>query len=65
ALNCLSPRQRTIFVLRHYQDLKLREIASVLSISEGTVKTTLFRAIRRLQQKLAVYRPELGLESAS
>ena len=65
ALNCLSPRQRTIFVLRHYQDLKLREIASVLSISEGTVKTTLFRAIRRLQQKLAVYRPELGLESTS
>ncbi len=65
ALNCLSPRQRTVFVLRHYQDLKLREIAALLSISEGTVKTTLFRAIRRLQQELAVYRPELGLEATS
>lgn len=65
ALNRLSPQQRTIFVLRHYQDLKLREIASLLSISEGTVKTTLFRAIRRLQQELSAYRPELGLESAS
>lgn len=57
ALNTLSARQRTIFVLRHYQGLKLREIAALIDRSEGTVKTTLFRAVQRLQQELAFYRP--------
>lgn len=61
ALKRLSPRQHSVFVLRHYQHLKLREIADVLSCSEGTVKTTLFRAIRRLRDELAAYRPELGM----
>ncbi|HSR66536.1 MAG TPA: sigma-70 family RNA polymerase sigma factor [Acidobacteriota bacterium] len=60
ALKTLSPRQHSVFVLRHYQNLKLREIAEVLSCSEGTVKTTLFRAIRRLRDQLAAYRPEVG-----
>jgi RNA polymerase sigma-70 factor (ECF subfamily) len=65
ALERLSPQQRAIFVLRHYQELKLREIASVLDLSEGTVKKTLFRAVRRLQHELSCYRPELGLEERS
>ncbi len=65
ALERLSPQQRTIFVLRHYQDMKLKEIAAVLNRSEGTIKTTLFRAIRRLQNELSAYRPELGLEETS
>ncbi len=63
ALGRLSPQQQTIFVLRHYQHLKIREIARLLQRSEGTVKTTLFRAIKRLQEELAFYRSELGLEN--
>lgn len=65
ALRRLSPQQRTVFVLRHYQELKLSEIAEVLGRSEGTVKTTLFRALQRLQQELAFYRPELGMKEIS
>ncbi len=65
ALQGLSPRERAVFVLRHYQQLKLREIASVLDVSEGTVKSLLFRAIRRLREELSFYRPELGLKETS
>ena len=65
ALQVLSPRERAVFVLRHYQQLKLREIASVLEVSEGTVKSVLFRALRRLRKALSFYRPELGLKEPS
>lgn len=58
ALQQLTPRERSVFVLRHYNDLPLKEIAQVLKISEGTVKSMLFRAIRRLQKELAFYRED-------
>jgi RNA polymerase sigma-70 factor, ECF subfamily len=58
ALQKLPPRQRSIFVLRHYNELMLREIAETLGISEGTVKAQLFRAIQRLQKELGGFRPD-------
>lgn len=65
ALKKLTPRERSVFVMRHYSDLSLKEIAEVLKISEGTVKSMLFRALKRLQQELHFYRADLGLEEAS
>lgn len=62
ALERLTPRERTIFTLRHYQDLSLREIAGILKISEGTVKSMLFRALKRLQKELQFYRKDLGVQ---
>ena len=62
ALTTLSPRERSVFVLRHYKDMPLKEIAGTLDIAEGTVKALLFRAIQRLQKALAFYRADLGLE---
>ena len=55
ALARLSERERTVFVLRHYQNLKIGEIADVLDRTDGTIKTTLFRAIRKLQGELSDY----------
>ncbi len=55
ALQTLSPQQRAVFVLRHYHDEPLAEIARTLGVSEGTVKTLLFRAVRALRERLAVY----------
>jgi RNA polymerase sigma-70 factor, ECF subfamily len=52
ALGVLPERQRTIIVLRHYQDLSLEEIARTLGISLGTVKSSLHRALRRLRASL-------------
>ncbi len=59
ALNLLSARERSVFVLRHYQEMPLKEIGAVLDIAEGTVKALLFRAIRRLQKELAFYQADI------
>ncbi len=64
ALKVLAPRQRSVFVLRHYHDLSLKEIARILGLSVGTVKSQLFRAIHRMQKELAFYKAELGLEES-
>ncbi len=61
ALEQLSPREKTVFMLRHYHDLPLKEIAETLNISLGSVKTLLFRAIKRLQNELSMYREEVRI----
>jgi RNA polymerase sigma-70 factor (ECF subfamily) len=53
ALSELTPRERTVFELKHYQGLKLRTIGEMLSTTEETAKNTLFRATRKLRLKLA------------
>ncbi len=60
AIQKLTPRERSIFVLRHYNDLPQKEIAEILKINVGTVKSMLFRAIKKLQDELAFYKQELG-----
>jgi RNA polymerase sigma-70 factor (ECF subfamily) len=52
ALRRLSPRQRAVFVLRHYEGLSLEEIASQLALRVGTVKAHLARAIGNLREEL-------------
>jgi len=53
ALNELTPRERMVFELKHYQGLKLRTIGEMLSTTEETAKNTLFRATRKLRARLA------------
>ncbi len=52
ALGQLSRRQREVTVLRYYLEMDLQEIAGVLGITEGTVKTQLSRARRALAELL-------------
>ncbi|MEX2015651.1 MAG: sigma-70 family RNA polymerase sigma factor [Candidatus Hydrogenedentales bacterium] len=52
ALEVLSPSQRTVFVLRHYEGLPLADIAPVLGCTVGSVKVHLFRALKKLQKEL-------------
>jgi RNA polymerase sigma-70 factor (ECF subfamily) len=52
ALQALPERQRDVFVLRHYDEMSLEEIARCLGLSLGTVKSSLHRAIRRLRVEL-------------
>lgn len=65
ALQALAPQQRSVFIMRHYHDLPLKEIAAIMGISLGTVKSQLFRAVQRMQKELSFYRAELGLEDPS
>lgn len=53
ALSHLSDFEQTVFVLRHMQNFKLREIAQLVDRSEGTVKNILFRAIRKMREQLS------------
>ena len=64
ALDVLAPKERSVFVLRHYKDMSLKDIAEALSVAEGTVKSLLFRAIRRMRNELSFYRDDLGLEES-
>jgi RNA polymerase sigma-70 factor (ECF subfamily) len=57
ALRILPERQRAIFVLRHYEELSLQEIAQALDMSLGTVKSSLHRALARLRERLQGVRP--------
>lgn len=52
ALGVLSPAQRTVFVLRHYEGLQLSEIAESMQCTVGSVKVHLFRALKKLQVEL-------------
>ena len=53
ALGRLSPRERVVFELKHYQGLKLQTVANMLNTTENTIKNTLFRATHKLRVELA------------
>jgi RNA polymerase sigma-70 factor (ECF subfamily) len=52
AMERLSPRERIVFEMKHYQGLKLRAIGDALGTTEETVKNSLFRATRKLRSQL-------------
>ncbi len=51
----LSHQQRVVFILKHLQQLKIKDIANILDLSEGTVKKYLFRAMEKLRVSLKEY----------
>jgi RNA polymerase sigma-70 factor, ECF subfamily len=52
ALGNLAAPDREVLVLRHVEQLSVKEVAAVLGISEAAVKTRHFRALERLQRIL-------------
>jgi RNA polymerase sigma-70 factor, ECF subfamily len=56
ALDKLTPRERTVFELKHYQGMQLKTVAGILNTTEGTVRNTLFRATHKLRIQLAEVR---------
>jgi RNA polymerase sigma-70 factor (ECF subfamily) len=56
AMERLSPRERIVFEMKHYQGLKLRAIGDALGTTEETVKNSLFRATRKLRRELGELR---------
>jgi len=60
AVLALKPRYQAIITLRFFENLKLTEIAEVLTSSPGTIRSQLARALAKLREKLA---PEYTEES--
>jgi len=56
ALGKLTPRERMVFEMKHYQGMRLRAIGEVLNTTEETAKNTLFRATKKLRAELAPIR---------
>jgi RNA polymerase sigma-70 factor (ECF subfamily) len=52
AVEKLSGRQRSVFLLRHYEELSLEEIGEVLGLDVGTVKAHMSRALAKLRPLL-------------
>jgi len=48
----LPKREKMIFVLKHYSQLKYREIAEIMNISTGTVKSAHHRALSRVKREV-------------
>lgn len=51
----LDDKHREVFVLRHIDGLSIKEIAEIVGINEGTVKSRLFYAIKKLANELKCY----------
>jgi RNA polymerase sigma-70 factor (ECF subfamily) len=57
AIGRLPDNQREALILAHYEQLPLAEIAAILEIEIGAVKSRLERARARLRERLAAYAP--------
>lgn len=60
ALDALDERERTVVVLRFFEDLKLQEIADVTGENLNTVKTVLYRSLKKLKIRLTEGGPYHG-----
>jgi len=54
-LSQLPPKYRIVLVLRHLQDMTYEEMAEVLTMPIGTIKTHLFRARNLLKERLQAF----------
>lgn len=52
ALAKLPDRQRSVFMLSHYEGCTSREVSAITGLNESTVRVHLFRAIRKLRALL-------------
>jgi RNA polymerase sigma-70 factor, ECF subfamily len=52
AVEGLSERQRTVFLLRYVEEMELRQIAQATGLNEGTVKAHLSRALTKVRAEL-------------
>jgi RNA polymerase sigma-70 factor (ECF subfamily) len=53
ALESLSPRQRAIFSMKHFEEMSIPDIADLTGLDSGTVKSHLFRAAQKIRERLA------------
>jgi RNA polymerase sigma-70 factor (ECF subfamily) len=53
----LAENDQTIIAMRFQQELSIQEIALIINMPEGTVKSKLFYLMKKLSLKLGVYAP--------
>jgi RNA polymerase sigma-70 factor (ECF subfamily) len=58
AMNVLDSRHRSVLILRYFNDLSYDEIAQVVGIPLGTVKSRVSQALRSLRTQMSIQQPE-------
>ncbi|WP_440879944.1 RNA polymerase sigma factor [Tenacibaculum sp. C7A-26P2] len=53
-LELLSEKQKRVFQLKYYDNLKFREVAELLQMSENTIKTHYYSAVRHIEKNITV-----------
>ncbi|MEN8186720.1 MAG: RNA polymerase sigma factor [Bacteroidota bacterium] len=51
-LSKLPEKQRQVFQMKYYDNLKFREISGILGIKEGTLKTNYYKAVDQIEKKI-------------
>jgi RNA polymerase sigma-70 factor (ECF subfamily) len=59
-LGQLTEKQRMIFVMKHFNNLPYKEIAQILDIALGTVKSLHFKAVQNLRNLMSPYMGRIG-----
>ena len=54
AMEALAPEERTVIILRYFEEMKLEEIAAVCEESLNTIKSRLYRTLKKLRLDLEV-----------
>ncbi len=62
ALLKLSGREKSVFVMRNYNELSFEEISQILELKSGTVRSLNFRALQKLRKELFHYSNEFQTE---
>jgi RNA polymerase sigma-70 factor (ECF subfamily) len=58
ALQKLRLKERQVFILKEIEGYKQDEVAAILNIPSGTVKSIMYRAVRQMRVLLAEYQPQ-------
>jgi RNA polymerase sigma-70 factor, ECF subfamily len=51
-IDCLNEDEKSVIILRFYEDLTIKEVSETLGIPLGTAKTILYRALNKLRKDL-------------
>lgn len=52
AIDLLDPDEKTIIILRYFEDKKFKDISDILNTNENSIKTKLYRILRKLKMTL-------------
>lgn len=52
ALDALDERERKVVTLKYFEEWTIKEIADCLQVNQNTVKSVLYRALKKLKEKV-------------